>query len=277
MGNLLSTDDFRAAAKAGRAPEGTVYRFSQTEPQNVPGAARTKRFTFSDATVDHAGDSIDPKGWDLGVFNKNPVALFSHNAAEPPIGRARNVIVQGNKLAGDIEFASPEIYPFADLVFRLVNGGFLKAVSVGFMPLKWAFSGDKDRPGGIDFKSQRLLEVSICALPANPSALIEARGLGIDTRPLIEWAERVLDSGGKLTVPRRDLEALRRQAGAPERHHHTAGLKRSRRATTPAERQAEVAALRRAIGPERRVMTAAQRRVEAGDIARRIRAQDLAE
>jgi HK97 family phage prohead protease len=238
---------------------------------------RTKRFTFSDDTVDHAGDTINPKGYDLSVFHPNPVALFAHASWEPPIGRASNIGVQGNKLKGDIEFAGPEIYPFADTIFRLVDGGFLKAVSVGFLPKKWAFSTDRNRPNGIDFKEQLLLEISVCPVPANPNALSEARSLGIDTRPLIKWAEKVLDSGGKLTLPRRDLEALRRQAGATERSHHLSGLKRSHRATTPAERQAEVAALRRAIGPERRVLTAAQRRVEAGDIARRIRAQDPAE
>jgi hypothetical protein len=63
---------------------------------------------FSDATVDHAGDSIDPKGWDLGVFKRNPVALFSHMSWEPPIGRASNVAVEDGKLVGDIEFADAE-------------------------------------------------------------------------------------------------------------------------------------------------------------------------
>jgi HK97 family phage prohead protease len=246
---LLSCDDFRAAARnGGAAPEATVFRFATSEPQNVAGAERTKRFVFSDATIDHAGDSIDPKGWDLGTFRKNPVALFSHMSWEPPIGRAKNVAVTNGKLVGDIEFASAEVYEFADTIFRLVDGGFMKAVSVGFKPTKWALSNDKNRPAGIDFKQQTLLEISVCPVPCNPNALGEARSLGIDTAPLREWAEKVLDSSAGANMPRRQLETLRRQAGdVAERRHFVARLKRELAANkpeTPAERLAEVEQIR---------------------------------
>ena len=219
---LLSTDDFRAAAKDGRRPEGTVFRFATSEPE-VQGEddARTIRFVFSDATVDHSNDSIDPKGWDTAIFKRNPVALFSHMSWEPPIGRASNVGVTGAQLLGDIEFASAEVYPFADTIYRLVKGRFMNAVSVGFLPKEWAFSSDKDRPYGIDFKKQVLLEISVCPVPCNPNALGEARGMGVDTWPLVEWAEKVLDNGDRVMLPRQELEALRLQAkgAAPTRYY----------------------------------------------------------
>lgn len=210
---LLSSDDFRAAAKDGQRPEGTLFKFATAEPETVGEAAsRTKRFVFSDATVDHSDDSIDPKGWNLGIFKRNPVALFSHMSWDPPIGRASNVAVQDNKLVGDIEFATADVYEFADTIYRLVDGGFLKAVSVGFKPDEWAFTNDKNRPYGIDFKKQTLLEISVCPVPCNPNALNEARSIGVDTRPLAEWAEKVLDSGETVFMPRKDVEALRLQA-----------------------------------------------------------------
>jgi len=214
---LLSTDGFRAAAKDGGHPEGTVFRFSSTQPETQgEDDARTMRFVFSDATIDHSGDSIDPKGWDLSVFKRNPVALFSHMSWEPPIGRASNVAVQNAKLMGDIEFATAEVYPFADTIYRLIKGGFMNAVSVGFLPTDWVFSSDKDRPYGIDFKKQTLLEISPCPVPCNPNALGEARSLGIDTAPLVEWAEKVLDTGDVVFMPRKDVETLRTQAKAVE-------------------------------------------------------------
>jgi HK97 family phage prohead protease len=210
---LLSTDDFRAEVKDGRTPDATVFRFATTDAETVGDAsARTKRFVFSDATVDHAKDSIDQKGWDLSVFKRNPVALFSHMSWEPPIGRASNVGVQNDKLKGDIEFATAEVYEFADTIYRLVHGEFMKAVSVGFQPKEWAFSTDKDRPYGIDFKKQLLLEISVCPVPCNPNALTEARSAGIDTRSLVEWAEKVLDNGDVVFLPRKDVELLRVQA-----------------------------------------------------------------
>ncbi len=217
---LLSADQFRDAAKHGQTPDAVVYRFATAEPEGVEGAVRTKRFIFSDATVDHAGDTIDAKGWDLSVFNKNPVALWSHDSAAPPIGRALNVGVEKGKLIGDIEFAPPEVSEFADSIYRLVDGGYLKAVSVGFRPKDWSFSKDKDRPYGIDFKSQILLEISVCSVPCNPSALQEARSAGIDTAPLREWAEHILDTGDTVFLPRKELETLRGQAGAPVRRHY---------------------------------------------------------
>jgi HK97 family phage prohead protease len=211
---LLDADAFRAAVKdGGQQPEATLFKFATAEPQQVGDeASRTQRFVFSDATVDHSGDSIDPKGWDLGIFKRNPVALFSHMSWEPPIGRASNVSVQGGELVGDIEFATPDIYEFADTIYRLVKGKFLNAVSVGFLPKEWAFTSDKNRPYGIDFKKQTLLEISVCPVPCNPNALGEARSMGVDTRPLQEWAEKVLDSGDTIFMPRKDIEALRLQA-----------------------------------------------------------------
>jgi phage head maturation protease len=52
-------------------------------------------------------------------------------------------------------------------------GGYLKATSVGFMPLKYTFSKDPAREYGIDFLEQELLEFSIVTIPANPDALID--------------------------------------------------------------------------------------------------------
>jgi hypothetical protein len=35
-------------------------------------------FVLSDKTKDRYGDVIDPKGWVLANFKKNPIALFNH-------------------------------------------------------------------------------------------------------------------------------------------------------------------------------------------------------
>lgn len=212
---LLSLDAFRAAAKGGSRPDAAVFRLATSDSQTVDAVARTERFVFSDASVDLAGDMIEQDGWETDDFDANPVALFSHASWEPPIGRASNVGVKGGKLIGDIEFASADVYPFADTIYRLVKARFLKAVSVGFMPLEYEFAKDKDRPYGLNFIKQKLLEISICSVPCNPNALVEARSMGIDTGPLSEWASKVLDMGGSVLVPRDLLEETFRQAKTP--------------------------------------------------------------
>ena len=162
------------------------------------------------------GDTIDPNGWDVGDFEANPVALWAHDSMQPPIGRASAVAVEGNRLMGNIEFIPAETYAFAETVFRMIEARFLNAVSVGFLPVEYSFvENDPDRGWGIDFKRQKLLEISVCPIPANPNALAEARAKGIDTRPLVGWAEKLLEGGGNVIVPRSQLLALRRQAKEP--------------------------------------------------------------
>jgi HK97 family phage prohead protease len=193
---LLSTADFKLLAQSGGRPDGLVARLSTDPITEVSGKARTLRFCFSDGSVDRAGDTIDPKGWQLSEFNRNPIALWAHDSAAPPIGRASNVAVVGKRLMGDIEFAPAETYEFADTIYKLLKGKFLSAVSVGFNPLDWTFAEDKSRPYGIDFKRQELMEISVCPVPCNANALVEARAAGINTRLIAEWAEKVLDTGG---------------------------------------------------------------------------------
>lgn len=212
---LLTVDEFRTSAKDGAKPDGTVVRLAVADPEVGTEESRKIRFVFSDGSIDRAGDSIDPAGWQTETFVKNPVALWAHDSFSPPIGRASGVGPFGSKLMGDIEFMSADISPFADSIYRMIKAGYVKAVSVGFIPLSWCFSKDKDRPYGIDFTKQELLEISVCPVPCNPNALQEAKAEGIDTGPLREWAERLLDGGGSVMVPRGLLEETFRQAKTP--------------------------------------------------------------
>jgi hypothetical protein len=61
----------------------------------------------------------------------------------------------------------------------LVRGKFITAVSVGFLPLEFSWAEDeKERPWGIDYERQELLEISVVPVPANAHALIEAQAKG---------------------------------------------------------------------------------------------------
>jgi HK97 family phage prohead protease len=205
----------RAATESGNAAPKSphaIYRAVVAEPKAAGEGSRTVRFCFSDGSVDRMGDTIDAAGWVTHSFLKNPVALFAHDSNAPPIGRAGNLMVEDTRLMGDIEFAPPEVYEFADTIYRLVVGKFLNAVSVGFLPLEYDWSDDDEREWGLDFKRQELLEISVVPVPANGNALADARSKGIDTRPLVEWAEKTLEGGGRVILPRNELEQLRRAA-----------------------------------------------------------------
>jgi HK97 family phage prohead protease len=166
------------------------------------------RFTFSDGGVDRMGDTINPEGWDLRQYLTNPVVLWAHDSSQPPIGRAKNVRVEAWRLLGDIEFAGKDVYEFADQIFRLVKGGWLNAVSVGFTPRDYTFRKDPARQGGIDFHKQKFMEVSIVPVPALPTALVEERGMKDHQRELRRIRAQHITAGLKRpAAPMRSLIA----------------------------------------------------------------------
>lgn len=150
-------------------------------------------FVLSDATLDSYGDSVDPAGWDLRRFKKNPIALFGHFGSFP-IGTWSNVRVEGGKLMGRLELAEPGTSQRIDELRSLVEQGVLRAVSVGFSPIK-AEPINPDRPyAGTRYLKQELLETSLVSVPANPAALAVVKALKIsdDTATLVfgEHAKR---------------------------------------------------------------------------------------
>lgn len=135
-------------------------------------------FVLSDATVDSYGDIVDPNGWELSRFRKNPIALFGHSSAHP-IGTWADVRVEGGKLKGRLMFAKEGTSARIDELRRLVEQKILRAVSVGFRPLE-AEPLDPQRPYGPQkYKRQELLETSLVSVPANPAALSLAKSLHI--------------------------------------------------------------------------------------------------
>lgn len=159
-------------------------------------APRVLRFIASDETIDRSGDVIRAAGWKLDNFMKNPVCMWAHDYSNPPIGRVVNAEVKGKKLIEDVEFADKDTYEFADTIYRLYKGGFLKAVSVGFTPLDWeGKAGNDDLPnwGGNVFTSQDQLELSGCPVPCNPNALVQAKSQKIITAKELKLLAKAMD------------------------------------------------------------------------------------
>lgn len=175
MLKYLTPAEFRYEARHGRAAGAGVQIAANVRAVNEK--LRMASFVFSNGAMDRAGDRIDPAGWVLSDYRRNPTALFAHNSKALPIGRARNVRIGENSLLGDIEFADADISVFADQCWRMVKGGFMPAVSVGFAPLEWSWARDPARPGGIDFRRQALLEISCVPVPAHPGALLVGASL----------------------------------------------------------------------------------------------------
>lgn len=193
----------------------TIYRMAGPDGDPADATDRLIPYILSSGAVARDNHTINAAGWRLDAFRANPVFCWCHDTSQPPIGRFTTIGIQSGQLRGTVEYADGDTYPFADTIFRLVKGRFLNAVSVGWDPLKWEYSRDKSRPGGIDFLEQELLEVSQVPVPADTTALALARKAGIDTAPLYTWAEKILDLGGSVGIPRAELDQLRRAAKMP--------------------------------------------------------------
>jgi HK97 family phage major capsid protein/HK97 family phage prohead protease len=140
-------------------------------------------FVLSDETPDRMGDIIKADGWVLTNFKKNPIALFGHSNSFP-IGNWINLRVEGGKLLGKLKLAARGTSARIDELIGLIEQGVLRAVSVGFIPLK-AEPIDEKRPfDGTRFLKQELLETSLVSVPANPAALAIAKSLNLSTETM---------------------------------------------------------------------------------------------
>jgi HK97 family phage prohead protease len=133
---------------------------------------RQIKFTISTAKLDRHGDTVNPTGWDTKNYEKNPVVLYAHNYDAPPIGRCLSLSKTSNGLVAVAEFATADLNPMGDSVYKMLKAGFLSATSVGFLPKDW-----NDTKTGRDYTSQELLEFSVVPVPANSDALAMTRSL----------------------------------------------------------------------------------------------------
>ena len=166
--------------------EGKAESEEKTEPKEIKKSQVTgyqseksaTTFVMSNASVDRMGDTIDPMGWDLNNFKKNPIALFNHNY-DLIIGKWNNIRVEDGNLIGDLELAEAGTSELVDTVRSLVDQRILSAVSVGFAATEYEYGET-----GIDFKKQELMECSLVSVPANPQALAIARSFNCDVKKI---------------------------------------------------------------------------------------------
>ncbi len=141
-------------------------------------------FVLSDETVDRMGEIVSSDGWDIASFQKNPIALFSHDPRFP-IGKWANLRVENRELRGHLQLAPKGTSERIDEIRRLIDADILKAVSVGFRPTQSEPLDPNDKSASPFFSppqrylKQELVECSLVAVPANPNALAVVKALNI--------------------------------------------------------------------------------------------------
>lgn len=146
----------------------------------------------SDSTTDRMGDRVDPDGWMLDNYRKNPVVLWSHSYEILPVGKCESIAVVDGKLVATTRW---EDHPQAQQIAKLYATGTLSSFSVGFKP--HAYKPIKNASGdvtGIHFTRVELLEYSAVAVPANPSAtVLRSMDYQTVTKRVQRWSASVDD------------------------------------------------------------------------------------
>lgn len=158
-------------------------------------------YVASDESLDSYREVIRAKGWRFNLFRKNAPFVDSHSydSVGRVLGKVVSFGVKGKKLVETVQWAIdvPE-NKAAQLGFRMTKAGYLKAVSVGFVPVKMLSQADAFGPEreawlaqlgelGLSeqaapraiYLEQEQIELSACVIGANPSALAKSYRAGI--------------------------------------------------------------------------------------------------
>jgi hypothetical protein len=159
----------------------------------------TLDFISSTATLDRYHEIIEPAGWHLDSYRRNPVFQNAHNYGDILFTLGKALITEIRSIPREapnqlstlnshpstalyqrIQFAT-DVNPIARIAYGLYKGAFLNAVSVGFVPIRWKDGAASTEPASDGatpaspcrrrYLEQELLEVSAVAIPANPDAL----------------------------------------------------------------------------------------------------------
>lgn len=226
-----------------------LARLLTPEIKVISAVDHTVDYIASDATLDCYNEVLVAKGVKFDRFSKNAPFVDSHDYStiEKLLGSVIEFGVKSGKVVERVKWAV-DVSPLAALGFKLTESGHLKAVSVGFIPVKYAW---RDQPEfaemvkelGMDadtvakcrciHREWMQIELSACIIGANPSALAKAFHDGaLRERDLasigfagdrefefLQLAASVYDAADKVQRMQIDLELQRmyraRHLGAP--------------------------------------------------------------
>jgi HK97 family phage prohead protease len=127
-------------------------------------------FVVSTPEVDRYGTIIVPSGIDYTAYLNNPIVLAQHDSDEWPIGRCLGFAMNGENLEATIQIEC--ITEEGKKLNKLINAGYVKAVSVGIIPNEYeeqTIDGQKVTV----YTMSELVEFSVVSVPANRQALLK--------------------------------------------------------------------------------------------------------
>ena len=159
-----------------------AWQIKAIQPMDGEGVFKA---TLSTPGPDREGEVVIPTGMDITDFTDNPVLMWSHSYATPPIGKCLDLTIDKDGIHGTFQFAKT---PFAQELKSLVQDGILSTCSIGFVRQQAIERSSPNfeatcRQYGLDPADRNiqmitskasLLENSLVAIPCNRQSLITA-------------------------------------------------------------------------------------------------------
>jgi hypothetical protein len=185
-----------------------IRRVIHPEVRVVDGKKGLVEYVASDESLDSYREVVRADGWRFDHFRKNAPLVDSHDYStiEHLVGKVVDFAVRGKKLIETAQWAIDVAdNKLAQLGWKMTEAGYLRAVSVGFWPVKmvsrWdanpqaynqqvadlgAKMDDANCPRVI-YLEQQQIELSVCIIGANPNALAKAYKAGVVSDSDVEF------------------------------------------------------------------------------------------
>lgn len=174
----------------------TLRRALDVVPKIISEADGIVDYVASNETLDSYNEVVAASGWRFTRFAKNAPFVDSHNywSIDKLLGKVQRGWIEGKNLIERVQWAKDvEDNKLAQLGWKMTLGGFLKAVSVGFVPVRYVRNGGDGWSQALQalgikpqdgekiryiYLEQEQIELSACIIGANPDALAKSYDAG---------------------------------------------------------------------------------------------------
>ncbi len=254
----------------------SLRRALNVVPKIISEADGIVDYVASNETLDCYDEIVSVKGWRFTRFAKNAPFVDSHDyeSIKKLLGRVESARVEGKDLIERVRWAKDvQENALAQLGWKMTLGGFLKAVSVGFIPIRMVRNGQDGwtqalQSHGIKpedsaairwiYLEQEQIELSACIIGANPDALaksfeagcvkdadLAACGFTDDDMDFLKVAGKALE---KDTITEIDRLLIGREMGRiTAREKHSQGMRTNHHSSSPGKPGGGEEAERRAV------------------------------
>ncbi len=128
-------------------------------------------FIITDESVNRYSWRLLVAGIDLEGFLKNPICCVQHATYSIPVGRWKNLRVEGQELKGTVEFDRND--DDAVKLYWKYKDGFMNAVSLNVLPIEQSEDPSQLLPGQQypTLTKSEMLEISLVTLPGQKNAV----------------------------------------------------------------------------------------------------------